>query len=414
MGYPPVGGLTPGGQSGPGRSGPPGHDGITPHIGPNGNWFIGNTDTGVSARPAPDDKAIVTVSQTGNSLTFTHEAKHTVTFTPGSPFDPTQLKAELQQAESTLSQQGQDVTALKTQLGALSHHVDSLTGVFSYRATTAPTSADYPKDLKSAYFINIHNSPAPQSLPMPDENMLGSDGTVMFVNNENDTDPVTVSATTGVVLEKASNAIVGPLQFHMWVKHGNEWITAATGYIPSSLDDVVNRVAATMQNKLHTDKQIDDIIDQWVSTPASQVLLDKLMTKLGYTKGGSSGGHSGGGDRPKPVTDITIHYGVGDTYPTDFSAQTAEVKSRGDMIVNHLDQDPKKVWIAVPAAQASKGSKHLFHIPEKQVEVGEEWAIFAQSDKDDGAFLESVNPKDPLIQVEIKLKSFGYGNLHLV
>lgn len=27
-----------------------GKDGITPHIGPNGNWFLGSTDTGVKAR----------------------------------------------------------------------------------------------------------------------------------------------------------------------------------------------------------------------------------------------------------------------------------------------------------------------------------------------------------------------------
>ena len=31
------------------ESGTPGADGITPHIGSNGNWFIGETDTGVSA-----------------------------------------------------------------------------------------------------------------------------------------------------------------------------------------------------------------------------------------------------------------------------------------------------------------------------------------------------------------------------
>jgi len=33
----------------PGAAGPKGNDGITPHIGDNGNWWIGNTDTGTSA-----------------------------------------------------------------------------------------------------------------------------------------------------------------------------------------------------------------------------------------------------------------------------------------------------------------------------------------------------------------------------
>lgn len=40
----------PQGQIGPqGEQGPAGKDGTTPHIGPNGNWYIGDTDTGVLA-----------------------------------------------------------------------------------------------------------------------------------------------------------------------------------------------------------------------------------------------------------------------------------------------------------------------------------------------------------------------------
>lgn len=37
----------------PGKDGTPGTDGITPHIGDNGNWFIGSTDTGKPSRGAP-------------------------------------------------------------------------------------------------------------------------------------------------------------------------------------------------------------------------------------------------------------------------------------------------------------------------------------------------------------------------
>ncbi len=40
-----------------------GEDGITPHIGANGNWFIGETDTGVAARgPAGEDGTSVTIT----------------------------------------------------------------------------------------------------------------------------------------------------------------------------------------------------------------------------------------------------------------------------------------------------------------------------------------------------------------
>lgn len=39
-----------GGPGGGGGDTSGGKDGITPHIGPNGNWFLGSTDTGVKAQ----------------------------------------------------------------------------------------------------------------------------------------------------------------------------------------------------------------------------------------------------------------------------------------------------------------------------------------------------------------------------
>ena len=40
----------PAGEAGPaGAQGPQGENGITPHIGENGNWYIGDTDTGIAA-----------------------------------------------------------------------------------------------------------------------------------------------------------------------------------------------------------------------------------------------------------------------------------------------------------------------------------------------------------------------------
>ena len=43
-------------QGAQGPQGPAGEDGITPHIGENDNWYIGETDTGVPARGQKGDK----------------------------------------------------------------------------------------------------------------------------------------------------------------------------------------------------------------------------------------------------------------------------------------------------------------------------------------------------------------------
>lgn len=73
-----------------GATGAPGADGVTPHIGDNGNWFIGETDTGTPAgstektyyvntgrfvmTPANDAVAITTISKENfRGLTFTRE-----------------------------------------------------------------------------------------------------------------------------------------------------------------------------------------------------------------------------------------------------------------------------------------------------------------------------------------------------
>ena len=59
------------GPTGPqGEQGPAGKDGTTPHIGPNGNWYIGDTDTGVSAEGASHIFKVIVVEGTGGPGTL--------------------------------------------------------------------------------------------------------------------------------------------------------------------------------------------------------------------------------------------------------------------------------------------------------------------------------------------------------
>ena len=53
-----------------GRDGDPGTDGTTPHIGENGNWYIGDTDTGVSAGGASYIFKVTVVEGTGGPDTL--------------------------------------------------------------------------------------------------------------------------------------------------------------------------------------------------------------------------------------------------------------------------------------------------------------------------------------------------------
>ena len=48
-------------EGAPGTPGTPGNDGITPNIGTNGNWYLGNEDTGKPSRGEKGEDATVTL-----------------------------------------------------------------------------------------------------------------------------------------------------------------------------------------------------------------------------------------------------------------------------------------------------------------------------------------------------------------
>ena len=68
-----------------------GNDGITPHIGTNGNWFIGDTDTGISAQGTngKDGKSISTITKDDDDNLI-------VTFTDGSTQNIGKLSVDIQ------------------------------------------------------------------------------------------------------------------------------------------------------------------------------------------------------------------------------------------------------------------------------------------------------------------------------
>lgn len=60
-----------------------GADGVSPHIGTNGNWFIGTTDTGVKATGA-DGRGIASIARTSGTSAAGSTDTYTITYTDGS------------------------------------------------------------------------------------------------------------------------------------------------------------------------------------------------------------------------------------------------------------------------------------------------------------------------------------------
>lgn len=210
------------GNRGGSGAGAPGRDGITPSIGPNGNWFIGSKDTGVSARVESDSKAITHVALDGGVITFTHAdgAKHAIQLPSGAA--PAGLKSEIDGAMAALRSQGQDIQSIKDQYGQINTKIADLSGVYTYDGDGVPAWPDKPKH---AYFVHLHDSPARQvDLDTPNPQGTIADGATLVISNGHNTATINLAALTGQTIEGQSSINIAPGTHVMLVKNGSDWV----------------------------------------------------------------------------------------------------------------------------------------------------------------------------------------------
>lgn len=313
------------------------------------------------------------VAQQKGQLIFTHwdGAKHAINLpAPASPSYPKGLTDQIALLERQMTQQGTDIDAIKRQQGDLSHQVNSLDSVYTFKGSGVPA---YPADARKAYFINLHTLPARVlEMNMPDLNL--PDGTTYMLNNGDDNATVTLRPITGDAIDNGDHIDIPPHGFVLLVKSKKNWINTGAGYVPTALSDITNRIAQSLSAQLHTKDQILAMINNWFANPTTHGKLDQIITSLGYEKK----------TQPQPhPSSIVVHYGTGQGYPTDFTGETGHYAPHVALVVNHLDQTPAKVWIAVPESVASKvtgivadgGLPAQWDNQTKTID-GEQWRVF--------------------------------------
>ncbi len=296
---------------------------------------------------------IVKVSLDGRTMTFEHAdgAKHSILLpvpTSGPTKPSTQLEGEIRALEQQMTNSGIDINKLKQQYGQLSHRIDTITGVYSYVGSGLP---DYPDDAKHTYFITSKDSGARQiNIPVPNPtNGPLEDGTMLYYNNESNIAKVVLQPDTGQSIDNGTHLDIPPNTFAILILNGTKWTTISKGYIPSSEQDMINRVANDLHtnDQLHTTKDITDLFNQLLANPHTKGILDHIMSSLGYTK-------SGGGNHPQdqPI----VHFGTiaTNTYPADFTSEIGHYGTHIPLIANGLDVTPKFVWLAIPQSLSSK------------------------------------------------------------
>ena len=114
----------------------PGEDGITPHIGENGNWYLGDIDTGVRAAGTDGDDGgyyspEITPNEADNSFTITFKASKSEM--PAVAPVTIKLPEKSNDSGENAAQGGSGVTAeLKTALQAYFTNVQTLIGQTAY------------------------------------------------------------------------------------------------------------------------------------------------------------------------------------------------------------------------------------------------------------------------------------------
>lgn len=143
----------------------------------------------------------------------------------------------------------------------------------------------------------------------------------------------------------------------------------------SSIGRLTSDIRNALADDLHTTNEIEALINNWLANPTTRANLDKIMTALGYEKANSGTG-------PDPST-VRVHFGTGANAPTDFSNEVGEVAPHEDMLITGLNNNPRKVWVAVPQSMVTKvrGISANDGLPARWSYVkeninGADWAIF--------------------------------------
>lgn len=218
--------------------------------------------------------------------------------------------------------------------------------VYEYQGAGVPTLPNKPH---SAYFIDVFAMQQDGRIDLPyfaDTPIRG--GTVFFLSNSDSDNSIRVYPQGGESISSASSINVPPGSVLAIAKTPTGWQRLFGGYMASSFVGLLNAIKKEIKNDLHTTAEIEAITNSWLANPTTKANLDKIILSLGYEK-------ANGGTGPDPST-VRVHFGTGDNYPTNFDNEVGEVAPHEDMIITGLNNNPRKVWVAVPQEIATKVS----------------------------------------------------------
>lgn len=216
-----------------GEAGKDGEDGLTPHIGENGNWWVGNTDTGVSAKGDKGDTGArgadgvsptASVTQTDDGAEFTvTDASGTTTATirngtdgrdgaPGAPGKDAVVDA-------TLTQDGQAADAKVTgeKIGELKEDIENTNSILEENLVRISANLINPDNMLENTAITISNriSTSSNTTYKSYLNIPVKAGESYYIGNSHRVSCVIDSAENKLVLQSNTQNKTGPFIFNV-------------------------------------------------------------------------------------------------------------------------------------------------------------------------------------------------------
>lgn len=216
--------------------------------------------------------------------------------------------------------------------------------IFEYYGPTIPTLPNKPQ---SAYLLDVYalNQNEDLNLPYFADTPIRP-GAMFFLANNDTNNAITLRPSGGETISGANAIGIPPGNVIALAKTSTGWQRLFSGFMASSIGTLLSTLRQRLADDLHTTNEIEAMINNWLANPTTHANLDKIMTALGYEKANSGTG-------PDPST-IRVHFGTGNNYPADFSNEVGEVAPHEDMLITGLNNNPRKVWVAVPQEMARK------------------------------------------------------------
>ncbi|QDF14765.1 hypothetical protein PONTUS_140 [Vibrio phage Pontus] len=221
-----------------------------------------------------------------------------------------------------------DITKLNTAVASFEKQLKSRTRFYIYKGDNS-TPPDFPRGNRGGYYLTFYGLSSVADVTLPTG---ARDGTILFLDNDSTSYPVSATAGQGETIATQSKITIVPESTAWYVKSGTNWQELYSGYLPAShkklIDEIKTLISASNTFMRDVGVQGDD-------PNAGKVECTELeFHKCKVTQ-----------DTTVPTKGIVKFEGTTFVNPDGSEITTDKIKLVGMELVDPLDGTPPKLLL---------------------------------------------------------------------